>query len=249
MTFTVKTLVTVHAASTAEEAAAYAAYPSDVVLVVRTDLLPPAPPPPPPPPPPSTYEDLTTYTEVDPSSQLAVTSATATATALSRNTSTYLYKDFGAAYFAGDFSFDFECKIVDFSANYAGCLTMALNNAVQDYQAAYNAAGYVQGVYVAYSSGCQIFLHELHAGSQYNSGTFGATANTNYYMTFRRNASAGTFGTLYLDIYSDAARTALITTLSLVLHSNTSFRYLDIFQSINSGSSLWTSAVIKNVSL
>lgn len=49
----------------------------------------------------SPYEDLTTYTEVDEFGDMTITPTTITVDTMSRNTVSYVYYDFGAAYFGG----------------------------------------------------------------------------------------------------------------------------------------------------
>lgn len=242
MTYTVKTFTAVDAASDAEEAAAYAAYPTDIVLVYRTDLAPPPPP---------VYEDLTAYTEVDPSGMLSEAASALTVTGLTRNVAAYLYKDFTAGHFTGNFTHNFEIKITGVGANYANVPAMALNNTLSEYNAVYTGSGNIQAIWLSSvpTNVPNINLHELCAGAQYNSAVFTPSLNTTYYCTFRRNTAVGTYGTLYLDIYSDAAHTSLITTLSLALHSTVAFRYLYPVQSVNTGSTSALSAVIQNLSL
>ena len=58
------------------------------------------------------YEDLTTYTEVDPETDLAVTTNKLTVTNIHpEHTETYLYYDFGAGYFKKDFEIRFVLKV------------------------------------------------------------------------------------------------------------------------------------------
>jgi len=58
----------------------------------------------------ATVQDLTSYTEVDPNSRIAVTANRVTATNLTRNEDAYVYKDMGIDYFAGSFRIDFQVQ-------------------------------------------------------------------------------------------------------------------------------------------
>jgi hypothetical protein len=243
MAYEVKQLIVVEAANAADEAAAYADHPDDTVLVIRTDLLAQADPGGDPPPDP-TYEDLTTYTEVDPGLLISVSATALTATSLRRNVSEYVCKDFGADYFTGDFEIDFEIKALGYSAQYAGCTVVTLNNAATDYQANLAALGSSAGVMLAANPTPAVCVQEVAAGVPHSSAFYALAIGTTYYMRLRRVGSV-----LSLLIYSDAARTTLLTTLSLTLQAAPAFRFLHAVQSINSGHALAISASIGNIAL
>lgn len=243
MAYQVKQLVVIEAANADEEAAAYADYPTDAVMVIRTDLLAPAdqggdPPPTP------TYEDLTTYTEADPGSMIVVSAKTLTATNLRRNISAYVCKDFGEDHFSGDFEIDFELRALGYSAQYAGCTFVTLNNAATDYQSNLATTGSSNGIMLAANPTPAVCVQEASAGVPHSSTFFTLVIGTTYYMRLRRVGVV-----LSLLIYSDAARTTLLTTLSLALQSAPAFRYFHAVQSINSGHTLAISGSIGNIAL
>ncbi len=60
------------------------------------------------------YEDLTTYTSVDPEANYTITATRITvANMYPRHTNSYLYKDFGAGYFTKDLQINFEFCVTD----------------------------------------------------------------------------------------------------------------------------------------
>lgn len=175
-------------------------------------------------------EDFTTYTKVDPGNRFTVAKRRISIAALPGNETAYVYKDFGAGFFAGDFSFN-----VDFGvASYTGGSSQrfypfVLSNSVGDERAIEVATGDSFYVLVYHNAaGYNIYLGENVGGTvyeAYSSTVFRPVAHSTVFLTVRRNAAVGTYGTLYCDIYADYERTDLIMTLTLTLHAVKSFRY------------------------
>ncbi|MGB6873341.1 MAG: hypothetical protein WBE46_04275 [Dehalococcoidia bacterium] len=171
-------------------------------------------------------ENLTTYTEVDPNSRIGVTAARSAVTGLTRNEDAYLYKDKGAGRFSGDFEHLIDCRVD--SGNNVGLLyPWALANLIDDV-AGIGASGDLLGcnLYVVSPTRVDIYLHEWIAGVHYGSAGYQGAPATTYYLKIKRDESVGTYGTLYCYIYSNAARTNLLATLSLALHEKEDFRYI-----------------------
>jgi hypothetical protein len=225
----------IECASQTEEDTAVA---NGALIVIRTDLLPQ-------PPLPDTYEDLTTFTEVDPSSVLTVSSDDVTFTGLTRATSTYVYKDYGVDSF-DDFSIDFEYKV---TANSSGGLNfngmfISLSNSIGEREAIRTASGNIQGLLCGNSGASRfIGLCETKSGSNYASAFFTPALNTDYYCTLSRVGTA-----LNLKLYSDANRTTLAGQLSLTVLA-LPFRYLYAVQSVNSGQAVTMSGVVGKVAI
>jgi hypothetical protein len=225
----------VECASQAEEDLAFSC---GAKIVIRTDLLPQ-------PPAPVVYEDLTTFTEIDPTDVLAVAADDITFTGLTRLTTTYVYKDFGADYFA-DFSINFEYKV---TANSSGGLNfngmfIALSNSIGEREAIRTANGNIQGLLCGNSGASRfIGLCETKNGANVASAFFTPALNVNYFCTLARVGTA-----LTLKIYSDAARTSLVSQLSLTVLA-LPFRYLYPVQSVNSGNNVNMSGVIGKISI
>ena len=170
------------------------------------------------------FQDFTTYTEVDPNSAIAVAANTITSTVDSDETA-YVYKDFGVDHFAGDFEHLVGVK----------CNSELLNNTFSQF---WMLANDVEDSFASFSNGHshiavgvrddieEIRLQECDSGSVYLD-TFRLTVGTQYYLTIKRDETAGTYGTMYVYIFTDAARTTLADTLTVALHtSKKDFRYL-----------------------
>lgn len=196
------------------------------------------------------YQDLSTYTEVDASSRLTVTSLRVTALNLQRNVTAYLYKDFGVDHFSGNVSIDFDLRLT--ASNNGGLVEfIGLANQVGDFNSRSNALSVV--LYRDATNNI-LQLMEVDGGVQYTD-TANISLNTTYYCRFVRDESVGTFGTGYLYLAaSDSNRTSdtWIDTLTMTLHSSLKdFRYLyacaGLFTSGNTASiSSWSEKYLIN---
>ncbi len=174
-------------------------------------------------------EDFTTYTEVDPNSRITVIAAKVS-WSLNRQESAWVYDDKGAAFFSGDFA---HALTVTLSAASSGGFIMAwaLTNDIDGYRTIYNAAGSGLFLTLGAPSGTDetISIFEVDGvETVYNDVyTFVGAMPHTVYLKIARDESVGTFGTLYCYIFSDAARTILLDTLSIALHtSKKDFRYI-----------------------
>lgn len=217
----------VEAASQAEEDAAFLA---GAKIVIRTDLLPV-------PVVPGVIEDFSTFVEVDPKGVVTILADSVSFASLTRASSTYVYKDYGEDHFE-DFSIDAIYRVTACSSgtsNFNGGL-IGLSNAVGDREMLRLAKESILGL-LAGNSGVNRFLciNEQVAGLSYNSAFFNPALNTDYYLTFDRDMTAGTYGTASLKIYADSERSQLLTVLTLPLRSSLKYRNLYVLQSVNSG--------------
>jgi FOG: PKD repeat len=152
------------------------------------------------------YETLTTYTEVDPNGRIAVTTTRATGTGLTRSEAAYLYKDKGVNHFNA-LDINFVIKATELNGTSDILATLGLANSV------YNMAGFG-------SNEVSVIFHndDTHRYIKLIRGTFTAqdkyicSVGTVYYCTLSRAAGNDT---ITLKIYSDAARTNLLDTLSV----------------------------------
>jgi len=172
-------------------------------------------------------EDFTSYTESDPNSHLAVTATRATFTDYADNENIFLSSDKGAAYFNGDFTHLVDMKITAYVSGADNLGIWAVTNSVVDMDPTpADGALFLR----AYNTGGTNYfaLLEASGGVEYAIGTqYTFSLNTTYYLKIVRDEAVGAFGTLYLYIYSDAARTTLLATKSGALHtSKQDFRYL-----------------------
>ncbi len=191
-------------------------------------------------------QNFGTYTEVDPNNKITKTASRVSWVDIRRNEDAYVYKDKGENYF--DNSFVHHLTIRSISASGPGGTAAnidsfwVLANLVDDYTGISNANG--DGYFLFfrdYRIGAPkhiIFLVELDGGAATFSGEFQLTVDTDYYLKIVRDESAGTFGTLYCYIYSDAVRETLVGLLTRTLHSSKKdFRYVYAVQTINTGDS------------
>ena len=182
-------------------------------------------------------QNFTLYTETDPNSHITVTSSSKIDfTSLPRNEDAYVYRDCGANFFSGNVSIDFELQ-VDSGDNFFNIYTCVIANAINDFYGIDTANDSALGVafYKDSSTTGGIQLKELDSGTVYNATAYAISLSTTYYCTFVRDESVGTYGTLYLYIYSDTGRTNLLNTQTLTLNtSKKDFRYLYALQTYNS---------------
>lgn len=199
--------------------------------------------------PPDPTENYTTYTEVDANARLSVDSATQiTATGLLRSDESYIYKDMGAAHFAGDFTHLLDTKHTASGSTVSDAAFWATTNAVDDmYGLRAASAKYLYAYW--YGNTPVIYLQEGAGATQYSDGSVNLVTNTQYYMKVVRNEAVGTYGTLYLYIYSDSGRTSLVDTLSVALHEKLDLRYVFAVSAYNDGNAASISFIVSNLDL
>ncbi|KKM73618.1 hypothetical protein LCGC14_1408640 [marine sediment metagenome] len=195
-------------------------------------------------------EVLTTYTETDPNSKIAVTTSRATWTSLARNEDAYVYFDKGVAFFDGDFVIEFDLHTIlsETDAQFVWC---ALANVVDDFRGIEINSEDMQGVRfsrpAAAGASFRAILTEIDGGTRREATVITLTHLTNYYLKFYRDESVGTFGTIYLVVYSDAARTVIVSSVALGLAtSKKDFRYIYAIMSANQGTTKATSGWTQN---
>ena len=189
-------------------------------------------------------ENFGGWAETDPNSRVAVTSSRVTWTDLTRDEDAYVYKDKGADYFSGNFEIQFTHKSIDGATDSSVVSIWAVANTVDDLIGIDTANGSALAVYVGNAVGStkiDFGMEELDSGTAYYSSTYRGDYGTNYYITVKRNEAVGAYGTLYCYIYSDSARTNLLSTLSRSLHSSRKdFRYIYALQSWDTGEAVIT---------
>lgn len=155
-------------------------------------------------------EDLTTWTETDPSGRLTVASSSITVTDLYRgDTGTWVRKDFGSGYWSGDFEFRFEVTTPDSSDhdNQAWATPIMLANSLetlyeieQGGTEADDAIGV--GFYYAGGSSVRMFLFYVADGSRTTNHNTDLSWNTKYYLTLIRDDDGGANSTGKLTLYT-----------------------------------------------
>ena len=183
------------------------------------------------------------------------TSYRATFFSLENQDEAWLAKDFGSGRFGADLNIQFTIYVSAISSTAQpfiavladdGGVTVPGEN--PDAWTDIDAAG-------AYALGCQLFglagwrprIVELHGGTVYNSATIsGCSLSTAYYARLSRSQNAST-ATLY--IYSDAARTNLVGSAALTLHSIRAYDWAYAIQSYHAGSTQAANGYIENFDL
>ena len=174
--------------------------------------------------------DLSTFTGVEPASDLSIVTTKVTATTMLRDTSTYLYNDYGAGAFDSDFEVLFECSMTAISGN-GLAYPCALTNVI--------GSGDSWGDRIA----CSFYvsdlrLQESHLGTTYTD-TYAISVGTSYWCKLVRDESVGTYGRAYLYIASSEVNRdseTWLSTLTLDLHSKQDFQYFYAISSLNTAS-------------
>jgi len=200
-------------------------------------------------------EDYTTYTEVDPNNHISCDADTVTVTGLTRNEIAYKVKDRGVNHFNGNFDHLLEQRV-----------TAGNNGGVTRFWVLGNALGAANDIDVANGDQFEVWffvdlavpyyigLTELDGGTIYNATWQGVALNTTYYLRIKRDEAIGVHGTLYCDIYANAADRAneinALANLSLTLNTNKKdFRYIYAVQASNDGNAATINAYTENLDL
>lgn len=176
-------------------------------------------------------ENLSLYTEEDPNGRLSESATRVTYAGLTNAETAYLYYDKGVNFFNGDFLHHVDILASSGSSG-AGGNVWALSNDLGDYWTLRSGgknmlcAQFVQETYD--TDHMRLFLFEQDGGDSYaNQDTYFFVYSTPYYLKIKRDESVGTYGTFYCYAYSDTARTNLLITQSIALHSSEKdFRYI-----------------------
>lgn len=182
-------------------------------------------------------EDYTTYTEVDDDGVITVTATKIDANSMDADVTELVYYDFGASYFDSDWSLEYEVTQQSPSAvnSYAYGLAVFQNDVptTQGLRDFFNDTASADAIY--------IFTLNTNPNTYYKIGEHKAGSadtessaisldratytGTKLYFTVNFDDDAGTYGTVYLNIYSDASRTSSLGSVSKALTEENSWRY------------------------
>ena len=179
-------------------------------------------------------ENFTTYTESDALGRLTETASRVTWTnMLAGDDQIYLYKDKGVDFFNANFNIiQTICQTASDQGG-AQVILWAMANDLNDFQGLID--GGKSGLFfrvIHNQSPNTIVLHltELDSGTIYGEvggDGFEVTDGSIYYAKMVRDEAVGTYGTFYCYLYSDAATTVLLATMSIALHtSKKDYRYI-----------------------
>ena len=177
------------------------------------------------------------WAENDPNSHITITSDTKIDWAdLHRAEEARVYKDKGAAHFAGDFEHWVDV-FLDTDDTWAHASFWALANIIDDETACdLDAGGHLLCMFYNNNNTHQIEARARHNGINDDDDFYVHSLDTTYYLKIVRDESAGTYGHLYVYIYSNVDRTTLLDTLDVTLGEKTDFRYIYAVQA-DAGSS------------
>ena len=191
--------------------------------------------------------DYTTFTEVDPNSRITVGANSIGFTQLPRNESSYVYKDMGVDYYSGNFKFNLDYVVTAYGSS-GHAEPWALANAVNNvYTLRTSGQSLLQCAAYIYSGKLRFEVYEIIGTVLRLSGNYQGTWNSNFYLTIERDESIGTYGRLYLRVYSDVGRTTLLSEVYLDLTAKLDFRYLYGISSINTGETDWLTGSVSNL--
>jgi len=163
-----------------------------------------------------TYEDFTTYTEVDEDGDITKIASKVSWTNITRSDESYVYKDHGIGHF-GDIDHDFEMKMI--SCDDAGRTAhWVLSNEIDDFYHTLN--NNLPGLAVRTEQTGSVYMARIYNLGDGANDTGNILVNTLYYCTVTRVDT-----TLVLKIYSDAPRSVLVDTLTVTC-TDTTLRYL-----------------------
>ena len=175
-------------------------------------------------------EDFTTYTEVDPTNDITVTSSSISFTGLPRNADAYVYTDKGINHFDEDYTLYFDVNI----ATVGGAVGQyTYGPVVADYIGSYDdgegaGAGdaHVCFFYRSGVSTLRMYARELNNGTTTSSSIVFPLMDTTYYGVMFRDDDDGAFGSLKCELFSDSDRTTSAFSISVNLTEQQDFRYL-----------------------
>lgn len=188
---------------------------------------------------------FSSYTEVDPSAHLTVTSTSITAAAMGRNEAAYVYKDCGVNYWNGTITILGQINMTAAGSVVSGLLYFGgMGNSVGGFVDSSDALS-AYGDFSNVGSGfIRFFLTERDGGVQYSSTAIPSAAQlssgTNYYTKLVRTTTGGASGVgqATLSVYSDSGRTTHVNNSpqTIDLHTSVkSFRYMYGVQGRNDG--------------
>lgn len=193
-----------------------------------------------------TSEDLSTYTEVDPGTYLSVISSRVTFTSLDRNIDAYIYKDLSGE-FDGNFEVRFSFRTTSLGIG-GGIVGLVITNDLNDILGLRTGdKNHIEAVFYDENSPAtndeKFYLQETDGAADYSDiSTDLDPQNTTYYCKLIRDEDVGTYGTIYLYIYSDASYSTLVDTCEVALHtSKKDYTYLMLAVSFDSDASNYVS--------
>lgn len=193
-------------------------------------------------------EDFTDYTQELLAEDITVTANKITFVDVNLNRSCWVYKDAGVNHFSGDFEHKLTvcCTAQDL---YGVINPWTLANMEGDQKAIMDADQRQLNLsFVKLAPYLTLRIYERNGASMQDDWVQ-VDFNKKYYLTIKRDESIGTYGRLYVYIYTDPERTELLDTLQLDLWDKTDYRYVYAFQTYNIGLGYNSSGYVENLYL
>ena len=171
------------------------------------------------------YENFTLYTEVDADGTITVIAQQITYAPVDMDIDSYVYDDKGVGYF-GDYEHNVDC-IKDASTVHGSSVGVwGVSNSVDDFHN-WSEGQQCQMNWNGVSS--KVYFHLKDKGNANNDSWLLGLQNTRYYLVPKRVGTTAT-----IKIYTDAAHTVLVDTLTIT-SQNTTYRYIYAGGSVNTG--------------
>ena len=193
---------------------------------------------------------LTDYIKVDPNNRFSVSDAQVAIANMTRNEQTYLAYDLGSGFFHEDFRIDFDVNITAGQRGSRFFPILLTNSLHEGKWFEDNNDDYLGAYYYRPTAA----VHHLRA-AECNGGALHSSADNidlgmMHNCSLVRDEQAGTYGTLYLKIYTDPDRTNLKSILPIPLHSSKKdFRYLMLAVSHDINANQFCSGFVSEVKI
>jgi len=192
-------------------------------------------------------ENFTTYTELDANDHITVAANLLDVNGITTSEDAWVYKDMGAGHFGATFSHDVKVtpRASDENSN---CVVWADSNLIEGRKYWVDNGSQALTVFVNNTPGhgYRFYLenNEAPRTADYTADFF-ASVDTPYYLTIERTSDTS----ISCRIYSDAARTNLLDTLTVAITAGRTYRYIFAANSTNLGTGYAFSCDIENLHL
>ena len=154
----------------------------------------------------------------------------------------FIFKDYGVGHFNSSFTqyLTVCCTVL---GDYRTFAYWALSNTIGDMRV-HAVGGPLAGIFLYVET--SIHSYPTLRGIEYvGGGSFAGydmTLGVSYYLTIKFDSTVGTYGTLYVNIFSDSARIHSLATRTITLGAAMSYRYLYVYSSYHDNVNLNTSS-------
>lgn len=191
-------------------------------------------------------EDFTTYTEVDPGSDVTVTANTITLNEFVGSSTTYVYKDYGAGHFIGDFEHLIEYNLGNSTEVDAIACPYVLATDLGAVPDLYDDVEIVVRWLRQGEANNRLYLYLYDGGYEDSDNYNSLSIDTSYYLKIARTTGSPTDINVY--IYSDDSRTTLVDTLLAQSGYSSTFSHIYPLNSLE-GAAKDSYATISNLDL